>query len=412
MLPQPVATLPPRRPVSALMVVTSIGLGLGSLAVAVLLVLSGGPLPAAISTLAAAVSVPLLILVTMWLDRYEPEPRRYLLAALGWGGVGATALAFVIESAAGAAGASDGVSAAIVAPFTEEFTKGLFLVFIMIWRRREVDGILDGIVYAAFVAIGFAFVENILYYQSSLDESGLGGLTVTFVLRGVFGPFAHPLFTSATGIGLGVAITTRRPALRIIAPVLGYLTAVLLHGVWNGSAVVGGFGGYVTTYFVGMLPVLGVVIGIGIWARRREGKMLTSALQQCAGMGWLAVDEIRWVASLSNRASARRWIQTHFGKPAAKIAGDYQQTLTEMAFLHNRVMRGVAPATVADAMNTILYRAMVLRPQVHWPPAPYFPGMPPRMSPPGAPMLPPAPPPGGFQSPPSTYSPIPGSPGR
>ncbi len=402
MLPQPAVALPARRPVSVLMVLTSVGLGLGSLVVAVVLVLSGGPLPAAISTLAAAISVPLLILVTVWLDRYEPEPRRYLLAALGWGGVGATALALAIEYGASRAGASEAVSTAIVAPLTEELTKGLFLVFIMIWRRREVDGILDGIVYAAFVAIGFAFVENILYYQQSFDEAGVGGLTVTFVLRGVFGPFAHPLFTSATGIGLGVAITTRVPALRIIAPVVGYLCAALLHGVWNGSAVIGGFSGYVTTYLVGMLPVLGVVVGIGIWARRREGKMLTSALQQCAGMGWLGVDEIRWVASLSNRASARRWIQTHFGKPAGKIAGDYQQTLTEMAFLHNRVMRGVAPAAVADTMNAILYRAAVLRPQVHWPPPPYLPGMPPRMTPPGAP-------PG--QLPPGSYSPIPGPPG-
>ncbi|MGI8458622.1 MAG: PrsW family glutamic-type intramembrane protease [Propionibacteriaceae bacterium] len=401
MLPPPTMALPPRRPVSVLMVLMSVALGLGSLAVAVVLVLSGGPLPAAISTLAAAISVPLLILVTVWLDRYEPEPPRYLIAALGWGGIGATSLALGIEYAASAA-VSDAVSTAVVAPLAEEFTKGLFLVVIMIWRRHEVDGILDGIVYAAFVAIGFAFVENILYYQQSFDEAGVGVLTATFVLRGVFGPFAHPLFTSATGIGLGVAISTRRPALRIIAPAVGFLCAALLHGAWNGSALVGGFSGYVTTYFVGMLPVLGVVIGIGIWARRREGTMLSSALQQCAAMGWLGVDEIRWVASLSNRASARRWIQTHFGKPAAKIARDYQQTLTEMAFLHNRVMRGVAPAAVADTMAAILYRAAVLRPQVHWPPAPYLPGMPPRLTPPGAPpaMLPPA-----------SYSPIPGPPG-
>ena len=51
------------------------------------MLLTGGPATAILTTLLAAVSFPLLIAVCFWLDRYEPEPGRYRLAALGWGAV-------------------------------------------------------------------------------------------------------------------------------------------------------------------------------------------------------------------------------------------------------------------------------------------------------------------------------------
>src|SRR5665811_423001 len=54
-------------------------------------------------------------------------------------------------------------SSAIVAPITEEGAKGLFVLLLLWARRHELDGILDGIVYAGMVGVGFAFTENILY---------------------------------------------------------------------------------------------------------------------------------------------------------------------------------------------------------------------------------------------------------
>src|SRR3954470_4596551 len=86
-----------RRPRSALTWVTMIVLGLGGLAIAILIFLLGGPGGALIATLLAALSFPLMILICFWLDRYEPEPARYRLAALGWGAVAAVALSFAGE---------------------------------------------------------------------------------------------------------------------------------------------------------------------------------------------------------------------------------------------------------------------------------------------------------------------------
>ncbi|HLL63030.1 MAG TPA: hypothetical protein VK401_08270, partial [Propionibacteriaceae bacterium] len=72
-----------RRRRSPLTWVTMIVLGLGALLLGILILLSGGPVATLVTTLLAAISFPLLILILFWLDRYEPEPARYRLAALG-----------------------------------------------------------------------------------------------------------------------------------------------------------------------------------------------------------------------------------------------------------------------------------------------------------------------------------------
>ncbi|HEX8510228.1 MAG TPA: PrsW family intramembrane metalloprotease, partial [Propionibacteriaceae bacterium] len=220
---------PARRRTSALTIITMVVLGLGSLVIAVLLLLSGGPVDAVLTTFLAAVSFPLLIALCFWLDRYEPEPTRYRIAALGWGAVAAVGIALVLQVVLMSLGSSTTTTAVVWAPLTEEFAKGLFLLLILLLRRAQLHGILDGIVYALLVGIGFAFTEDIVYYLQSLTQAGPGGLAATFVLRGVLSPFAHPLFTSAIGVGVGIAVMSRSGVVRVFAPLLGYLVAVLLH---------------------------------------------------------------------------------------------------------------------------------------------------------------------------------------
>src|SRR5215210_2872684 len=135
---------------SALTWVTMIVLGLGALAIAVLIVLAGGPVASLITTLLAAISFPLLILVLFWLDRYEPEPARYRLAAIGWGAVVAVTLSVVAEQLLFALpGTNSFIELAVLAPAVEEAGKGLFLVVVVIFRRSQIHGLLDGLVYGA-----------------------------------------------------------------------------------------------------------------------------------------------------------------------------------------------------------------------------------------------------------------------
>jgi RsiW-degrading membrane proteinase PrsW (M82 family) len=356
-----------RRPRSALTWVTTIVLGLGGLLIAILIFLLGGPAGALIATLLAAVSFPVMILVCFWLDRYEPEPARYRLAALGWGAVAAVAFSFVGEQLVFAlSGTNEFVNVAVGAPVVEELGKGLFLVAVVIFRHAELNGPLDGIIYGALVGIGFAFVEDIVYYLQSLESGQLG---VTFFLRGIIGPFAHPLFTAATGLGIGIAVATRRPAVRTLAVVLGFLAAVTMHAIWNGSTFWGG-NGFLFAYIAIFLPLLVVILAVAVWARSREGKMLTTALQQVAQMGWIRPEEIRWIARLSDRMSARAYAKRIGGKPAVDAVRAYQQAMTEVAFLHHRAVNGTAPADLNQRMNGLLHRAAWLRPYVVFPPQP------------------------------------------
>jgi protease PrsW len=388
-----VPPIPPqllRRRRSPLTWVTMIVLGLGALVIGILIFLTGGPVATLVTTLLAAISFPVLILVLFWLDRYEPEPARYRLAALGWGGVVAVVLSLVAEQLLFALpGTSTFIETAVIAPIVEEAGKGLFLVVVVIFRRAQIHGLLDGLVYGALVGVGFAFVEDIVYYLSSLQSGALG---VTFFLRGIMGPFAHPLFTSALGIGVGIAVTTRIPLLRVLAPILGYLAAVVMHGIWNGSTFWGG-DGFFFAYGVIMLPLLAVVLGVGIWARSREGKMLASTLQQLVPMGWIHPQEIRWIARLSDRLSARAYAKRIGGNRAGAALHEYQQTVIEIAFLHNRAVNQNAPRDINERMNALLQHAAALRPYVIMPPPPSLRG----------PQLPAAPPPG--------WSATPGPPG-
>ncbi len=118
----------------------------------------------------------------------------------------------------------------------------------LIFFRKEFDDILDGIVYAGVIALGFATVENVLYYGRGFLGGGFGGLIVLFIVRGVMSPFAHVTFTAMTGIGCGIARESHNMAVRIIMPIVGYCFAVALHALWNGMATFLGLEGF----FIGL----------------------------------------------------------------------------------------------------------------------------------------------------------------
>ncbi|PPF80167.1 PrsW family intramembrane metalloprotease, partial [Subtercola sp. Z020] len=257
-----------RRPVSTAFV-------LGVVAICVLsflfllvigyVVLSVGPAAALICGLLALVPLTAVLLVVRLIDRWEPEPRGALWFALLWGAAASVTLAllvdagvqlFVYAASDGQALPSDTFGAVVQAPLVEESAKGLGVLLIFLVLRRTFDGPVDGLVYAATVAGGFAFTENILYFGSSLVEGGGVSLGVTFALRGIMGPFAHVMFTACTGIALGLASRRRGfwPAAGLF--LLGLFCAMLLHALWNGTTVVAdGLEGFLFAYAVIQVPL-------------------------------------------------------------------------------------------------------------------------------------------------------------
>lgn len=374
---------PPPVPVSrrrgsvAFTVFLSVALLVGAAVMALVLLGAGAPKALVIGVVLAALPVGPLVASFLWLDRYEPEPLGLLGFAFGWGAVVATAIALVLQTIDEFAfDTTRTFSAAVVAPVTEEAAKGLFVVLLLFARRHELDGILDGIVYAGMVGIGFAFTENILYLASAYvggDGLGPGGIeaaTGTFVVRGVFSPFAHPLFTCATGIGVGYAVVTRSRTRRLLAPLLGYGAAVLAHALWNGSAFFAGGRLFVLTYLFAMVPAFLLLVGFAVWARKREGQMLTRALTDCADRGLLGHQEVPWLVRLAGRRAARAYARSQGGPVAAKAMGDYQQQAVELGFLHDRFLRGTAPADFAGRGRDMVDRMVALRPYAVFPQPP------------------------------------------
>ena len=334
---------------------------------------SSAPRVTILAALLAAVPVGPLIACLLWLDRYEPEPRRLLAGGLLWGVVVATAIALLLEGVGGFAGSiSDKGMLEVGAPVVEEATKGLFLLLLLWWRRAELDGILDGIVYAGMVGVGFAFTENILYLASAYngaDGVGPGGvhaLTGTFVLRCLVSPFAHPLFTACTGIGVGIAVGARKGSTRILAPILGYGCAVLAHAVWNTSTV-NGPGNFVTVYVILMAPLFISAVALAVWVRRSEGRMLAGALSDAARRGLLPATDIAWVVDLAARRRSRAHARDTGGAEAEQAMREYQQAVIELGFLHSRYLRGVPPPDFVTRGHDYVARISALRPSIAFP---------------------------------------------
>jgi protease PrsW len=362
-----------RRNGIAFTVVVTVLVCLGAGLILLTMAAAGAPSSMLLATGLAALPVGPLVGAYIWLDRYEPEPRWLLASGLLWGGFVATAAALLLQGLGGFfVGFSEAQNMAIVAPMTEEASKGLFLILLLWWRRAELDGILDGLVYAGMVGIGFAFIENILYLAAAYngtDGMGPGGtqaVTSVFIARCLFSPFAHPLFTAFTGIGVGIAVGSRNRAVRVLAPLLGYFVAVVAHALWNGSTLFG-LEGLVGVYFVLMVPAFIVMVCLAIWWRRSERRMLAVALHDAAQRGLIPATDIEWVIHLRARRQSRAYARQMGGKPAEQAMRDYQQAVIELGFLHHRYLRGTAPEDWLARGQAYVERINAVRPYVAFP---------------------------------------------
>lgn len=379
-IPADLLARPRRRGSVTLTVVLSVLMVLGAGIMALVLLASSAPGALVIGVLLAAIPVGPVIAAFLWLDRYEPEPVKVLTAAFAWGALVATAAALVLQSLDQfVLGTPEGWAAAITAPLTEEAAKGAFIVFLVWLRRHVIDGLLDGIVYAGMIGVGFAFTENILYLGAAymgtedLGPGGLGSALGVFVMRGVFSPFAHPLFTAFIGLGVGYAAVRHTPAARVLAPLAGYVAAVTAHAAWNGSAFLGGGQAFLATYFFLMVPAFLMFVAFAVWARAREARMLTRALSDAANRGFLAHAEVPWLVRLPARRVSRSNARLYGGPVGERVMREYQQQAIELGFLHDRYLRGTAPADFAERGTAMVRRLAALRPYVLFP-QPHGPG--------------------------------------
>jgi len=326
-----------------------------------LLIIAGGMSPRAfvLGTLLAVFPVPIYVALALWVDRFEPEPPRTLAQTFAWGATVAVLAAVCINTTAqtvaeGIVGsrAADFFGAVVSAPVVEELAKGLALAFLYRELRDEFDDVVDGVVYAAMVGLGFAMVENVEYYGRAVAEGG-GSSTVTFAIRGMMAPFAHPLFTAMFGIGLGYTRERMRSARRFWAPPVGLAAAVGLHALWNLATTSDSL--FMRLYFVVMVPAFMGILVIVYLSLVREGRVIREHLAHLVEAGVIDAGELECLCVVRRRLRASYHAWRVGGRVRWRRRRELHRTASELAFHRWRVRRGLSKGAEADALREAAY---------------------------------------------------------
>ncbi len=178
--------------------------------------------------LVIALAPVLIILIYVYVrDKYEKEPIGLLIKALLAGAFAVVPIMFVegILSAYGSrftGYTSVAYTAFVVAAFTEELFKFIAL-YLVIWKSKEFNEKFDGIVYAVFVSLGFAAVENVMYVFQYGHGAGIS--------RALTAVPGHALFGVAMGYYFGLAKLSQKNKTKNF--ILALIVPIGLHGLYD-----------------------------------------------------------------------------------------------------------------------------------------------------------------------------------
>ncbi len=272
------------------------------------LTVCGGPQAtryiASLTIIAAYVPVLLYLLVPKLLDRFDPEPWWALLGVFLWGATFATGISGWVNGATRlwlttALGSEVARVATVVAvaPSIEELCKAGAIWGMVFFLRREFDGMVDGVIYATFVAIGFAATENLVYYAgATCGTDATGAFERLFVARGILTPWLHPLFTVMTGLGFGLAREHGARWARVLLPITGLLAAIFLHTLWN--AVVSRAGRGASEIAIALGTAMAASFIYLLWAlTKRKGRIIRDFLHDEIALGYLSPQDVERISS-------------------------------------------------------------------------------------------------------------------
>lgn len=238
-------------------------------------------------TFIAALVMPLIYFLLVWIynNMVEKMPMRFLAGAFIWG-ITAAVISLALNSLQAqylwqGFGFDKAfivlLTTAIVAPVIEEIAKGLGLL--VMWGHHEFSDSLHGLHLGLAVGLGFSFVENWLYFSSKTQplELGLYAWLSIIIYRSFFNSIAHACFSASLGASLGWARSHGWGSLASISFIPGVLTAIVLHSIFNITAIMDGFEAlavdfpvfkYNPTMIVTLLSIM-IILLIGATIERR-----------------------------------------------------------------------------------------------------------------------------------------------
>lgn len=345
-----------------------------------------------VGTVFAAITIPLVpalgaALLVGAIDRYEREPIVVLVGAFAWGALIAIPAALFAERAIntwllaaqgahlvalGAPGmvvhsALQGLSAGL----TEECVKGAGLLVLLLVLRDEFDNVTDGILYGVLIGAGFAMVENYVYFAGS-PRGDLGFLILGRVVLGWLG---HSTFTALFGAGLGYARETRDRRRKLLAPLVGFGAAVLLHSVFDfvdfqANASVHGPHTSPAVATLALVAVLAdylpmfaaqaILLRILFRALQREAAIVREYLASEIPSGVVTPDEYAILQKSSQRARVERHYLLIWGPRAYLTARALHQTAIGLAFRKWHVAMGDQPKATPRQPEDV-YRERIAR---------------------------------------------------
>ncbi len=250
--------------------------------------------------------------IVYWFDRFEREPKKLLLAVFLWGAFVATIGAVIAEWILGEGvlaltqneSLAELATTSFFAPLVEESLKGIAILLVAWVFRSEFDSLLDGLVYAGIVALGFAATENVFYLFGAYDEKGWGFFFTLFFLRVILTGWNHAAFTAFIGIGIAFGRLSKKWAVWLCAPILGWMLAVILHGTFNALISSESGAGVILALCVSWLSWL-TVLALVLWAITRDRARMRLYLRDEVARGAMTSEQYEVACSAFTRSMAR-----------------------------------------------------------------------------------------------------------
>jgi protease PrsW len=304
--------------------------------------------------LLASYAAPLAVLI-YFLDLYEREPVSVAVAAFAWGAFAATALSLdaggweVMLSQITSPVFAARWGPALTAPIVEEVLKGSGVVLLYLIVRDEVDDAMDGFVYGALCGLGFAVVEDVVYFMAAFGGT-TGGVLEGFYIRVLSsGLYGHVLYTGLVGMAVGLIVSARdpRPTRERMPAAAGLVAlAIVAHALWNAplpaltavpSTAGAGWLLLPVVFALKGLPLLLLVVVALRLARARERRWLDAALSKEVGVEGITPAEFSALREPAARRAAISSMRQRAGRPAAALLARLQREQIDLAMIASRV---------------------------------------------------------------------------
>jgi hypothetical protein len=141
---------------------------------------------------------------------------------------------------------------------------------------------------------------------------------------------------------------------------LGLLGAVAMHGLWNGSALLGA-NTYLGVYVLWMMPVFALAIVLAVNSRRREQRIVAEKLPHMVATGLLTPADMSWLGSMRTRKSVVQTALRFGGRTAGSTVKRFAIQVVELAYVRDRIDRGFGDERVFALQNDEWHRVVAAR---------------------------------------------------